>query len=276
MPSILITGVSTGIGHASTIRFADKGWTVFAGSRDPSRLTFDHPKGAGEIIPVAIDVGDPASVEACFATMSKRCDILDAVVNNAGFGFLLPFEDTPREKIDEMLRINVAGLMDVSRHAVKAMRPHGNGVIVNISSVLGLVGMPFYAAYSATKWAVEGFSESLAHEVASFGIRVKIVEPSGTRTEFHHQAYQTDEYPVSAPYKAWYDRKKARSGTDRADGRYATPEEIAAIVEKAVNDPSPHLRRHGVLEARELQWGQRVFGRDLGWRYMHKRFVPKG
>lgn len=268
--TILITGVSIGIGHAATLLFASKDWTVFAGSRDPKKVTFDHPN----VVPVQIDVGNPASIEACFATVSKRSDILDAVVNNAGFGFLLPFEDTPREKIDEMLRINVTGLMDVSRQAVKMMRPQGHGAIVNISSVLGLVGMPFYAAYSATKWAVEGFSESLAHEVSQFGIRIKIVEPSGTKTEFHHQAYQTDQYPVSEPYKAWYIRKKKGSGHDRADGRYATPEEIAVIIEKAVNDPSLRLR-YGVKEARQILWGQRVFGRDAGWKYMHKRFTPK-
>jgi NAD(P)-dependent dehydrogenase (short-subunit alcohol dehydrogenase family) len=264
--SILITGTSSGIGHAATLRFASKGWTVFAGSRNPEGLIFDHPKAKSHIIPVAIDVSDPASIASCFATLSKKAHILDAVVNNAGLGLLLPFE---------MFRVNVFGLMEVSRQAVKVMRPQKRGTIVNVSSVLGLVGMPFYAAYSATKWAVEGFSESLAHEVEQFGIRIKIVEPSGTKTEFHHQAYDTDGCPVSEPYKAWYEGKKNKSGHDRAEGRYATSEEIAALIENAVNDSSPHLRRFRVPETRQVSWGQRLLGRDWAWRVIHRRFVPR-
>ncbi len=256
--TILITGCSTGIGHAAAEYFAERGWTVCAGSRNPEKLVFAH---AG-IHPVRIDVNAAASIDDCFRTLPP----LDCVVNNAGYGLLLPFEDTPPEEIERIFRTNVFGLMEVSRRAARMMREKKSGVIVNISSVLGTIGVPWYAAYGATKWAVEGFSESLAHELKPFNVHVKIIEPSGTKTEFHHTAYDV-EFPVTDAYKARYEPKRASHGRK---GGYDTAESIAELIWQAANDESWTLRYSAPQAKKSLFW-QRVLGRDGLWKRMAAR-----
>jgi len=275
MKTVLITGCSTGIGHAACEFFAERGWAVFAGSRRPETLNFRHTA----IKPVALDVNDTASIDRCFASLPP----LECVVNNAGYGLLLPFEDTPPEEIEKMFRTNVLGLMEVSRRAARMMRERGHGLpteapstrlgtgsaktgtIINISSVLGVIGTPWYAAYSATKWAVEGFSESLAHELKPFNVHVKIVEPGGTKTEFHDRAYA--DFPVSDAYKERFGRKRA-SRTSKGD--YETPESVAEIIFDAATDESWRLR-YGARQARKMLWWQRVIGRDGLWKRLAAR-----
>jgi NAD(P)-dependent dehydrogenase (short-subunit alcohol dehydrogenase family) len=255
MKTILITGCTTGIGHAAAEFFAERGWTVLAGSRHPGQMTFAHP----DIQKVEIDVNDAASIDRCFAHIKD----LDVVVNNAGYGLLLPFEDTPPEEIEKIFRTNVFGLMEVSRRAAKLMREKKSGKIINISSVLGTIGVQWYAAYGATKWAVEGFSESLGHELKPFNVHVKIIEPSGTKTEFHHRAYDVD-FPISAPYKEKYERKRSTHGKK---GGYDTAESIAELIWQAANDGSWKLRYSAPQAKKMLLW-QRLLGRDGLWKRM--------
>lgn len=253
VPSILITGCTSGIGHAAAELFAKRGWKVFAGSRQPDEMTFTHPS----IEKIAIDVNDVASIDQCFKTLPP----LDCVVNNAGYGLLLPFEDTPPEEIEKMFRTNVFGLMEVSRRAAKMMREKKSGCIINISSILGAIGVQWYAAYCATKWAVEGFGESLGHELKPFNVHVKIIEPSGTKTNFHHTAYDKD-FPVTEAYKEKYERKRATHG--RGAGGYDTPESIAELIWQAANDDSWRLRYAAPQAKKTLLW-QRILGRDGLW-----------
>ncbi|NOS66984.1 MAG: SDR family oxidoreductase [Candidatus Peribacteraceae bacterium] len=262
MPSILITGCSTGIGHAAAELFAERGWTVYAGSRSPDQMTFKN----ASIQKVEIDVNNYASIEKCF----QKIGDLDCIVNNAGYGLLLPFEDTPAEEIEKLFRTNVLGLMEVSRRAAKMMREKRSGSIINVSSVLGAIGMQWYAPYCATKWAVEGFSESIAHELKSFNVHVKIIEPSGTKTEFHHVAYDRD-FPITDAYKEKYEKKRAtrpsaslRTGSTVAGG-YDTAESIAELIWQAANDDSWRLR-YAAPQAKKMLFWQRVLGRDGLWK----------
>lgn len=253
MKTILITGTSTGIGHAAAELFAERGWKVFAGTRNPEKVPF-HTAGIEQVV---MDVNSVESIERAWSSLPP----LDVVVNNAGYGLLLPFEDTPAEEIKKIFTTNVFGLMEVSRRAAKMMREKKSGTIINISSVLGIIGMPWYAAYGATKWAVEGFSESLAHELQPFNVHVKIVEPSGTKTEFHHVAYDT-AFPISDAYKEKYERKHATHGQG-AD--YDSPETIAELIWQAANDSSWRLR-HSAKQAKQTLFWQRVLGRDGLWK----------
>ncbi len=254
MPSVLITGCSTGIGHAACEFFADRGWDVYAGSRHPKTINFQH----SIIKRVALDINDIASINSCFASLPP----LDVLVNNAGYGILLPFEDTPPAEIEKMFRTNVFGLMEVTRKAAKMMREQKQGTIINISSVLGTIGNAWYAAYCATKWAVEGFSESLAHELKPFNVHVKMVEPSGTKTEFHHTAYDTVQPPITEDYRERFEKK--RESRMRQAG-YDSPESIAELIYKAAMDDSWRLR-YGAPQARRALFWQRVLGRDGLWR----------
>jgi NAD(P)-dependent dehydrogenase (short-subunit alcohol dehydrogenase family) len=257
MKTILITGCSTGIGHAACEVFAERGWKVLAGSRHPAELKFAH----ANISPIELDVNDVGSIERCFSKISE----LDCLVNNAGYGLLLPFEDTPREEIEKIFHTNVFGLMDVSRHATVMMRKQGRGTMINISSVLGTIGTPWYAAYSATKWAVEGFSESLAHEMKPFGVHVKIVEPGGTKTEFHNVAY-TSKAPISDVYKETFERKR---GSRNTKNDYDTAENVAELIWEAANDDSWRLR-YSAPQAKKALLGQRLLGRDGLWKKLAK------
>ncbi len=257
--SILITGCSTGIGHATAELFAERGWTVFAGSRHPDQMTFKN----ASIKKVEIDVNDHASIEKCF----QKIGDLDCVVNNAGYGLLLPFEDTPSEEIEKMFRTNVFGLMEVSRQAAKVMRVRRSGKIINIASVLSLIGMPWYAAYGASKWAVEGFSEALAHELKPFSVHVKIVEPGGVKTKFHDVAYESVRPPITDDYRERFEKKRASHGSKND---YDPPESVAELIWTAANDNSWRLRYSAPQAKRALFW-QRVLGRDGLWRRLDSR-----
>jgi NAD(P)-dependent dehydrogenase (short-subunit alcohol dehydrogenase family) len=272
MPAVLITGTSSGIGHAACELFAKRGWNVLAGSRNPEKAQFAEKN----IRSMRLDVNDPASVQAMFAELEHQNVRIDCVVNNAGWGFLFPFESTPREKIEEMFRTNVFGLMEMCRHACKHMRTRGasgdgprGGAIVNISSVLGQIGTPLYSIYCATKWAVEGFSESLAHEVARFGIRVKIVEPGGTRTHFHDVAYDTKGFALDPAYEEEY-RKKVTSHDQGVNG-YDTPEHVADVIYQASTDTSARMRYPVGRDPHRILRLKRLLGPERLWRLLHSR-----
>lgn len=236
MKNVLITGCSTGIGAATAELFAKKGWNVFAGSRHPEELHFNQ-KG---ITPMRIDVNDNESIALCFRHLEEQKVQLDVIINNAGYGLLLPFEDTPKEKIEELFRANVFGLMEVCRHAATIMREQGSGTIINISSVIGQVGAPFYTVYAASKFAVEGFSESLYHEMRPFGVHVKIVEPGATKTEYHRVAYDIGNMKVSEPYRKIYEHKRATHDQHAAD--YTPASVVADVIYAAATDGTWKLR----------------------------------
>lgn len=270
MPTILITGCSSGIGHATAELFAERGWTVYAGSRHPNQMIFKN----AAIKKIAVDVNDLNGIARTF----KELPALDVVVNNAGYGLLLPFEDTPAEEIEKMFRTNVLGLMEVTKHAAKMMREKRSGLptearsaqvgkIINISSTLGVIGISWYAAYAATKWAVEGLSESLAYELKPFNVQVKIVEPGGTKTGFHTIAYESVQPQITEDYRKDFEKKRATRGSK---GDYEEPETVAELIWTAANDDSWKLRYSSRQAKRVLFW-QRILGRDDLWRRLASR-----
>ena len=154
--------------------------------------------------------------------------------------------------------------MNVVRAVLPHMRERRAGVIVNVASMGGRITFPLYSPYHGTKWAVEGFSESLAHELRRFNVHVKIIEPGGTKTEFHNTAYVST--PVSEPYRELFERKRASRGSK---GDYDTPESIAALIWQAANDSSWRLRYSAKQAKRTLFW-LRILGRDGLWRRLQR------
>jgi NAD(P)-dependent dehydrogenase (short-subunit alcohol dehydrogenase family) len=165
--AILITGCSTGIGRAAARLFASRGWSVTATMRRPEDAGDLAP--AGDIRVERLDVVDVASVERAIARALEAFGRLDVVVNNAGIGAFGPFETASRELIERQIGTNLVGVFNVTRAALPAMRAQKSGVIVNISSIGGLTTLPLNAIYHATKYAVVGFTEGLAYELAPFG-----------------------------------------------------------------------------------------------------------
>ena len=180
--TVLITGCSSGIGAAAVRRFAEQGWNVAATLRKPEAARFEP--GAGCVETFALDVTDPHSVDAAVGRTMERFGQIDVLINNAGYGLFGPFESATPEVIERQFRTNVGGVFAVTRALLPQMRERASGVIINVASLTGLVAMPLYSLYAASKYAVVGFSESLSHELASFGIRVKVFAPGAVMTDF--------------------------------------------------------------------------------------------
>ena len=237
-PTILITGTSSGIGRVTAAAFAARGWRVAA--------TMRRVDDAGELASTSgvtvlpLDVSEPASVVRTMARVVEDFGHLDAVVNNAGFAVDGVFESMDDEVIRRQFETNVLGLMRVTREAIPVMRRQGFGTIVQISSIGGLACFPLYSIYHATKWAVEGFSESLAMELRPFGIRVRLVEPGVVRGDF----YGRSRHRVAAPEDGSYDEFVTRCEgiALAAGGKGVEPAVIAEAIVGAVTDRGWRLR----------------------------------
>jgi len=199
----LVTGTSTGIGEATAVTLARAGHTVYASMRNPA-------KGAAEIqgiamaekLPlevVALDVDDDASVEAAVRDVIARSGQIDVLVNNAGVGSSGAVEETPIEEYRRVMETNFFGALRCIRAVVPAMRERRSGCIVNVTSVAGKVSGPAHSPYTASKWALEALSESLACEMKAFGVRVAVVEPGVIATPIFGKRQQPEK-PSIYPY----------------------------------------------------------------------------
>jgi NAD(P)-dependent dehydrogenase (short-subunit alcohol dehydrogenase family) len=239
--TVLITGASTGFGQSAAQHFAAQGWNVIATMRAPA-------DGAAlarlpNVLVEHLDVQDPASIDAAISAGIGRFGRIDVLVNNAGFGLFGIFEATSRVKIQEQFDVNVFGVMDVTRAMLPHFRDNRAGVIVNVSSGAGVFGLPMVSLYTASKFALEGFSESLSYELASQGIAVKIVEPGGVlSTSF---GKRSTEEAGHADTPADYDAFVASTHEVFArlrGARLATSEHVAAVIFEASSDGTDRLR----------------------------------
>jgi NAD(P)-dependent dehydrogenase (short-subunit alcohol dehydrogenase family) len=237
--TVLITGASSGIGKATAKYFSDKGWNVAATMRTPERD--DEVRRYRNTRVYTVDVTLPESIDAAIALAVRDFGRIDAVVNNAGYGVDGVFEAMSDDVIRRQFETNVFGLMRVTRSFIAYFRTNRiPGHIIQVSSMGGRLAFPLYSIYHGTKWAVEGFSESLHYELAPFGIRVKIVEPGPIRTEFYGRNREFIR-PHDAPaYDDFVDRcdKVAMATAHRAVG----PESVARTIFRAANSTSGRLR----------------------------------
>lgn len=195
-PVVLVTGASSGIGAAAARLLAERGHTVVGASRRG-----EAPDG---VRAARVDVDDDASVRAAVAAILADHGRLDAVVNAAGFGLSGPVETTPLDEARAQLETNFWGTVRVTREALPALRAGGGGAIVNVSSLAGVFALPFQAYYTASKFALEGWSEALAYEVAPFGVDVTLVEPGNISSGFadgRREANGSDREPYAGAYR---------------------------------------------------------------------------
>ena len=229
MKTIFITGGSSGLGKAAVELFATKGWKVIATMRAPGKQ--QELAGMPNVTLLPLDVTDPkqitAAVEKAIA-MGK----IDVVFNNAGYGLMGPLEAISDAQIGRQLDTNLLGVIRVIQAFIPHFRESGGGLFITTTSIGGHVAFPFSSLYHATKWALEGFSESLSFELGPFGIGVKTMAPGGITTDFSgrsldlakHEAYQgAFDHMVSAAFKD--------SGS-----RFSTAEDIAEVVYTAATD----------------------------------------
>ena len=189
----LITGSSTGIGRAAAFKFQQEGWNVIATMRTPEK---EEDLGKLEnVLVTRLDVQDLASIDAAIAQGIDNFGKIDVVVNNAGYGLMGTFESASRESVKRQYDVNVFGLFDVTRAVLPHFRANQSGMYINISSIGGRMTFPLISLYHSTKFAVEGFSESLHYELDPLGIQVKLVEPGAIATDFGGRSmdFQHDE-----------------------------------------------------------------------------------
>ena len=241
MPSVLITGCSSGLGRTAALYFADKGWNVIATMRQPQPDSeLDNQPG---IWVTRLDVQDSNSIRQAIAEGIRRFGHIDVVINNAGFGLFGVFEATSEQKIQQQFDVNLFGVMRVCREILPHFRARKSGVIVNISSGAGVFTLPMISSYSASKFALEGFSEALRYELRSLGIRVKIVEPGGVvSTRFgQRSAEEAATLATVDDYQPFIDSSMQHFARLRAE-RLASEQDVADVIFRASSDGSAQLR----------------------------------
>lgn len=236
--TVLITGTSSGIGRAAAIEFSRQGWQVAATMRTPAKETELGNLPGVKLF--ALDVTSQESIAAAMQAAQAAFGRIDVVVNNAGFGVDGIFEFMDDETIRKQFDTNVFGLMRVTRAAIQIMRAQGGGSILQVSSMGGRLAFPLYSIYHSTKWAVEGFTESLQFEVAPFNITVKLIEPGAIVTEFNG----TSRHEVKPVNDRGYDGIIQRRNTvvDQTYKKGVGPEGVAKTIVKAAADGRSQLR----------------------------------
>ena len=238
----IVTGASTGIGFAVAETLVRAGYVTFGTSR---RVNGDGPKGAEMLV---CDVTDQQSIDKMVADVLAQTGRIDIVVNNAGLGLVGAAEESSFDQIHALFEVNVYGAMRVINAVLPSMKHQRAGRIINVSSVLGLLPAPYMAYYSATKHAVEGYSESLDHELRAFNIRVALVEPAYTRTSMESNALDPDaklpEYDQPRSQMFALNIEKIAEGDD--------PMVVAETVLRAATDAKPRRRYPAGKTAKQL------------------------
>jgi NAD(P)-dependent dehydrogenase (short-subunit alcohol dehydrogenase family) len=231
---VLITGASSGIGKTCAYHMAARGWRVFGTQRQPA------PAEGRPFEMIAMDVDDDESVRQGVAAVLAKAGRIDAVVNNAGFALMGAVEDTTIAEAKAQLETNFFGVLRVCRAVLPTLRKQGHGAIINISSLSGIQGLPFSGLYSASKFALEGVSESLRLETMRFGIRVTLVEPGDFRTEMPIRRRVAAAAETHDAYASEFVRFKLKQDQDEANA--AEPHAVALLVERLCSHPRPKMR----------------------------------
>ncbi|BEP12202.1 oxidoreductase [Acidothermaceae bacterium B102] len=246
--TILITGSSSGIGKATAKLFHNNNWNVVATMRSPeqeSELT-----SLDDVLVTRLDVQDPDSITAAVAQGLERFGRIDALVNNAGYGAYGLLEATPVEKIRRQFDVNVVGLLSTTKAVLPHFRANGGGTIVNISSIGGKMTFPLGTLYHGSKFAVEGLSEALHYELASIGVRVRIVEPGIVSTDFAGRSFDFTNDEGLTEYQPFVGAFFAAQGqlSVAADD----PIVVAETIYQAATDETDRLRYTAGPYAAEL------------------------
>ena len=250
-PIALITGTSSGLGLHTAVLLAQNGFTVYATMRNLNKkeALLEAAKSAGTTVQLLqLDVTDDASVSNCISRIIAQEGRIDLLINNAGAGFAKTTEDTTLEEMEQVLDTNFKSVVRCTKAVLPQMRMQKSGHIVNITSVGGLVGQPFNEFYCAAKFAVEGYTESLAtYLTPGFGIRFTLVEPGGITSEFLKSAMTatTAGGPVSEAYAPLWNAYVASAQRRAAAGKeqtYQSGSQVAEVVLAVVKMENPPLR----------------------------------
>ncbi|TAN09222.1 MAG: oxidoreductase [Rhizobiaceae bacterium] len=243
----LVTGASSGIGLETAKALQKAGYRVFGTSRRAV------PERSDGVTMLTCDVTDEASVAKLVDDVLADAGRIDLLVNNAGMGLLGGAEESSITQAQALFDVNVFGVLRMTNAVVPTMRRQGGGRIINLSSAQGFIPAPYFALYSSTKHAVEGYSESIDHELRAFGIRVVLVEPAYTRTSFEESLAHPDQLlEIYDPSRAGM-KVAVRKAMEKGD----TPEVVAKVILAAATDPTPKRRYAAGKMARQVSFLRR-------------------
>lgn len=259
----LVTGASSGIGQVAAMQLAAAGYRVYGTSRRGAKA------GQYPFEMIALDVTDDKSVEAAVTELMQREGRIDLLVNNAGVGIApAAAEESTLTQVQAIFDTNVFGTVRMSHAVLPIMRKQKSGRILNVGSGLGLIPAPFNTHYCAAKHAIEGYSESLDHEVRGFGIRVSVIEPGATSTSFEGSAIPRDK-PLQA-----YDTLRANYmvAFNQTMAQADTAESVAQTIVAAALDQQTSLRYPSGKQAKQGAFARRFLPRSLFDKTLHKQF----
>jgi NAD(P)-dependent dehydrogenase (short-subunit alcohol dehydrogenase family) len=242
----VVTGSSSGIGYATALQLARSGYFTFATMRNPEKGGDLIRAAKNEEFSILVEQLDVTDLDSIKDFMSRRLAVkssgrIDVLVNNAGYALMGSLEDLSMKEIQDQLETNLLGAIRVTQQVLPVMRAQGSGIIVNISSGAGRIGFQGLSAYVATKFALEGLSESLAYEVGPFGIKVVLIEPGVVKTKaFDNMVIGQAALRKDSPYAGMLDNLNVAFKTwlDKA----STPDQIAATILQAISSQEPKLR----------------------------------
>ena len=245
MPQVaLITGCSSGIGYETALMLARNGFHTFATMRDTKKSNSlaqisEKEKLALKIL--ELDVNDGKSIENAINRVKSEAKRIDILINNAGFGLVGFFEDLTLDEIRNQFETNFFGVLNITKKVIPIMRLQKSGTVVNISSGAGQVGFPGISAYVSTKFAVEGFSESLMYELSPFGIKVIIIEPGVVKTNFFRNCVISEE---STKNRSLYSRSldKIQKNIDLMQEHATSPTDVAKMILQVLSSDEPKQR----------------------------------
>lgn len=238
MKTVFITGASSGIGRETAKLFCNNGWNVIATMRKPeSEIELNKKKN---IKILRCDVKDTKSIKQAIKEGIDYFGKIDVLINNAGFYTIGVLEAATEEQIRQQLDTNLFGLINTTKEMLPHFRKQKSGMIINISSIAGRTTVPLQTLYHATKWGVEGFSESLQYELRPFNIKVKIIEPGVIKTDFYGRSMTVMENNELVDYKAY--SQKVISNLIKNGNNGSDPLEVAETIFKAANSESDKMR----------------------------------
>jgi len=247
--TVLITGTSTGVGFELSTLLARNGYKVYATMRNldkKGKLEEAIKNGSLDITIKELDVTKSDTIDKCISEIVKKEGKVDILVNNAGAGFIRTTEQATEEEIKWQLDVNLLGVIRCTKAVLPHMREKRSGHIINISSVGGLVGQPFNEIYCATKFAVEGYTESMASYIQPhFGINFSLVEPGGITSEFANNAlsqFQTSGGMSDDEYRPLLEKYIGNARSRSNDGVYQTSQEVAKVIMDAITSEEPPIR----------------------------------
>ncbi|MEL7530347.1 MAG: SDR family oxidoreductase [Bacteroidota bacterium] len=256
---IFITGASTGLGKAAALMFAERGWEVVATMRKPEAET--EMDAIANITKLPLDVTDLDQI-ADAVKKTVAMGQVDVVFNNAGYGLAGPFEGAKDEQLVRQLNTNLLGVMRVTKAFIPHLRAQGSGLFITTTSIGGLITFPFNSVYHATKWALEGWSESMAFELKPFGIGIKTVSPGGIRTDF---ASRSLDMSMHEDYAEHVQKVMSAFQDPARAANYSSSEQIAEVVYEAATDGKEQLRYVAGADAKEM-YAQRLAVGDEAFR----------